>query len=274
LFTTEATLSRHIIGLEKELGQLLFSRTTRKVELTEFGAGFLTYARRLVHTMEECEGYLISGEKDRVEKLVIGAFLGPIPNYKGFKCSLSRFRAENPGCRVGVLQADDNLLREKLRRRECDVILVREPEGWTNDDFGRIKVATDPLCVVLPNNHRLAGKQRISIAELANENLILPHEHTQAHKRIIKQFHSIGLEPKISSVLQAREVITDLVNTGMGVAVMRKTYVLHTADSSVLEIELYPPMNEDINILYPLFSRLPNATRQILKCFEESFVSK
>ena len=45
LFISQSTLSKHIAALEKELGQKLFHRTTRQVELTDFGRAFLPDGR-------------------------------------------------------------------------------------------------------------------------------------------------------------------------------------------------------------------------------------
>ena len=45
LFIGQSSLSKHIKTLEKSLGAALFDRTSRKVELTEFGKRMLPYAR-------------------------------------------------------------------------------------------------------------------------------------------------------------------------------------------------------------------------------------
>ena len=46
LFTTQATLSRHIMAMEEELGVQLFNRTTKRIELTPYGTRFLHYAQQ------------------------------------------------------------------------------------------------------------------------------------------------------------------------------------------------------------------------------------
>ena len=44
LYISQSTLSRHIQSLENELQNKLFDRTTRSVQLSEFGKFFLPYA--------------------------------------------------------------------------------------------------------------------------------------------------------------------------------------------------------------------------------------
>lgn len=63
LHTTQASLSRHIMAMEEELGFRLLERNTRNVELTLYGLRFLHYAREAVQILEACEA----------------AFAGPLP---------------------------------------------------------------------------------------------------------------------------------------------------------------------------------------------------
>lgn len=67
LFVNQSTLSKHIKAMEKELGVLLFSRTTRKVELTEFGKALLPYAQSIMHTQFEYSALLL--QKKTAEKV-------------------------------------------------------------------------------------------------------------------------------------------------------------------------------------------------------------
>ena len=52
LYMNQSTLSKHIKSLENELGVDLFLRTTRRVELTNYGQTFLPYAKYL--PSEDC----------------------------------------------------------------------------------------------------------------------------------------------------------------------------------------------------------------------------
>ena len=48
----KSTVSRRIAGLEVELGERLFTRSTRRLALTDFGRGLLDHARRMAEELE------------------------------------------------------------------------------------------------------------------------------------------------------------------------------------------------------------------------------
>ena len=54
LGTTQASLSRHIMAMEDELGFKLLERDTRNVELTVYGLRFLHYAEKAVSILDSC----------------------------------------------------------------------------------------------------------------------------------------------------------------------------------------------------------------------------
>ncbi len=54
LGTTQASLSRHVMAMEKELGFRLLERSTRNVDLTIYGLRFLHYAEKAVSITDAC----------------------------------------------------------------------------------------------------------------------------------------------------------------------------------------------------------------------------
>jgi len=53
---SQSTLSRHIQSLEAELGARLFTRSTRRVSLSEYGGVFLPYAKQLLEIERNIRG--------------------------------------------------------------------------------------------------------------------------------------------------------------------------------------------------------------------------
>ena len=68
----QSPLSQLIRKLEKELGQSLFSRSTRSVELTAAGKALLPEARRILATMSEARELVSAAEGDIVGTVRLG----------------------------------------------------------------------------------------------------------------------------------------------------------------------------------------------------------
>ena len=77
LFLSQPSLSKHIKSAELELGRPLFRRTTRRIELTPFGAALLPYAEQIAALQDEYTARLLHVPQ---EKAVISLGLGyPLP---------------------------------------------------------------------------------------------------------------------------------------------------------------------------------------------------
>lgn len=207
LYTTEATLSRHIRALEKELGQPLFLRTTRQVELTQFGEKFLTYAKKIVSTMEECEANLLKKEINLGERLMIGIF-GLISPYGAIREALRSFSTLHPNCAVGSVQGDLTQLKEKLLRREYDLAIVRESMTESDDIFGRINIMKEPLCVVAPKDDPLAQEKEVDVRSLKGRKVTLPSEFMLSHRLFVNLCRRNDFEPQVRSILRERPSCT------------------------------------------------------------------
>ena len=100
LYMNQSTLSKHIKSLENELGVDLFTRTTRRVELTSYGHTFLPYARTIVRT--EFEGTSAIKRLQNVENgLLTIASIPSMPQYQ-ITMFLAQFQQFHPETTVPV----------------------------------------------------------------------------------------------------------------------------------------------------------------------------
>ena len=275
LFTTEATLSRHIVSLERELGSPLFYRTTRKVELTEFGEDFLPYAVRIIQTVEECDSYLLNKKKAEKSQLFVGV-PGNVLVYEKVKVTLLKFAAENPDYSIELVQEEDeNQLISKLRNNECDLVIMREPAAVTiNDDFQRITVVADePLCALLPVNHPLAASGYVDLFDLRNENFLLPPSFSYTYKIFMAACGKRGIKVRLSPSPRGREIASTIASLGLGVPILSRTPANDAADQSVSVTEITPGICQDINVIYPQMNKYSPIMKKALKYFRSVSVN-
>ncbi|MGW3422151.1 LysR family transcriptional regulator [Streptomyces phaeochromogenes] len=168
LYVAQQALSRDIRRLERELGATLFVRTTRQVTLTLDGERLLPYARRALAAQDE----LLSafGRPDAERPLLVDVNSPGLVS--GRVLALARELA--PDCELmtrfesGLTGAAAELLAGRL-----DASFGRFA-GLDPTVRGRLEqqpVRYEPMAVVLPEDHRLAGLDAIPLDALAGEQV-------------------------------------------------------------------------------------------------------
>lgn len=275
LYTTEATLSRHIKSLEKELARPLFVRTTRRVELTEFGQKFLMYAMQIVQTMKECETNLLNAPPHNDKTLMIGIF-GMINSYDVILRALNLLSEAHPEYIVGTIQGDANDQKEKLKNREYDLAIVRESSGDFDDQFERLIILKEPLYAVISKEDPLAKEKAVDIALLKGRNITMPSEHMISYKLLVEQCRACGFEPSITPLLRERgKFIQSIVSMGSGITVLCKSMAnrsVHRAEQVVREIT--PSIYEYVNLMYLSSPKLSEITNDVISCFKKAILEE
>lgn len=122
LCMTQPALSRSIKSLEDELGQLLFDRVGKRIELTAFGQAVLVRSQALV---EEAEQLKHSGRRlsaDDSGRIRLGLSSGP-----GAMLSaplMAHFAKHFPRFHVDIVRANTSNLAQMLRDRQLDALVV------------------------------------------------------------------------------------------------------------------------------------------------------
>jgi DNA-binding transcriptional LysR family regulator len=176
LHMSQSPLSRTIRELERQLGLVLFVRTTRRVELTPAGTALLERARKALAEVE-----LAIDEARRAaepEPDVIGIGYGP------FSRSLATRMAQELAARRPELtvRLDEDVSPELLHRvatGELAAAAVFETPGASRRHGVRIDALRDePLLAALPASHAYAAADAIPIGAFAAESVLLPREPT------------------------------------------------------------------------------------------------
>lgn len=164
LHIAQPVLSRQIRALEQDLGAALFVRDSHGVELTAAGRQLLDDAGPLLASVGAVRRRVsVAGRGSR--RLVVGFRTG-IPVIPAARA----FEARNPGVVVDVqrMEWDDQALM--LLDGRVDIGYVRLPVDETG--LRLTPLYTEPLMVALPADHRLAGKEEVTEADLDGEPLI------------------------------------------------------------------------------------------------------
>jgi DNA-binding transcriptional LysR family regulator len=217
-----SALGRHIKLLEDDLATPLFTRTTRRVALTEHGVLLLRDARAILAQVQAIEhGFRNRSRARAARRIRIGAIdsaaAGLLPPL------LHDLRAQHPEIAVQLLEEKTIRLLPKILSGALDLAFVRPPEGADRRlEFRPLLMET--AVVALPQRHRLATRKSIALAEIADQRLIVPDRRSRPHSHdlTMKLYEEAGLTPRIAQVADERQTIVNLVAARLGVAILTR----------------------------------------------------
>jgi len=159
LHVAQPALSRQIRRLEQSLGVELLDRTSRRVELTSAGSSFLPPARRLLAAGERAR---TAAQQDSDGRITVGFSAGLTVT-----AAVSAFRADYFNAEIRMKRLEWFEQHDAVRDGRADVCVGRLPVDGT--DVAVIPLYEEPRVVMLPVGHRFAGKESLSILDLATE---------------------------------------------------------------------------------------------------------
>jgi DNA-binding transcriptional LysR family regulator len=165
LFIAQPVLSRQIRKLEQELGTDLLLRTSRNVALTPAGLQLLDDARSLLAAAEVTRRR-IGAIAHNQATLTIGFFIGD-----EFTSARKAFSALYPDVEVNLLRTYWHDQTQVVVDGRADVAFVHLPVDGHGLEL--VPIRSERRVAVLPVSHPAAGKQQISIAELAHDPVII-----------------------------------------------------------------------------------------------------
>jgi LysR family transcriptional activator of glutamate synthase operon len=248
LFVSQATLSRHIIQMEKELGTHLFNRLPRKVELSGSGILFMPFARRIAGIDEACQADFAKKLRGVNSVLTIGS-LRNISEYEIMDL-LTSFRAQHPYIGTRVIEASSENLLQLLHEDSCDFAFVKESGRQGTDEFSRLQLCTDTFVAVLPCGHPLAKAGAVRLEQLRNETFLLPPEESMSYKVCIDSCRRAGFEPNLISWGLSGRNIFHLFGSGKYISFLSKRPYISQRNSNAIMVDITPTIHASINLIY------------------------
>lgn len=219
-FVAQPTLSQQIRTLEDEVGARLFDRSRRGVALTPVGAVLLPHARRVLAEAARAEAAVRAAAEGRAGALRIG-YEGAVLR-DGLSDALRAFRVEAPDVDLDFLEAGSREQAEAVRAGRADagfVLLPIDEEGLEVRSLGAA-----PVLLVMPAGHRLAGRETVALAELADEPLVTwtRSPAPAAYDDLVRACHAAGFAPRIVQEIRHMESLLGFVAAGVGVATVHE----------------------------------------------------
>lgn len=169
LHMAQPPLSARIADLERELGTALFTRTSRRVELTAAGQHLLPRARAAIAAFDTARGAL--GDAGFVPAPTLRVGLPPETDPETIKMMRKEMRRSDPETALSFREACTAEQLPLLRTAELDVGLLRHP--FDDRQLEIAWVLQRPLGVALHAHHPLARRSELSLSDLDGQTLII-----------------------------------------------------------------------------------------------------
>lgn len=211
LHTAQPSLSRQIRDLEYEVGTELMTRGVRGIELTAAGRAFLDHARLALAQADAAIEAARQAARPAKQGFALGFLTGQEMDW--LPGAMNLLRGELADIEVTVSSDSSPELAEALVRGRIDLAFMRAEAG--RPELAYRVVATEPIVLVLPSDHRLASRKAIAIEELAGETFIGMSKTAPVFAAIVEDY----LERK--AVAFRREHAID--NLGMAMSLVAST---------------------------------------------------
>jgi DNA-binding transcriptional LysR family regulator len=160
LRVAQPSLSRQIRRLEQQLGARLLDRTPQGTRLTEAGEVFLPAAKALLRSAARAAAQTRAAAAP--SRITIGYTMGVIVTP-----AVLELRREHPDADVQVIHVGWDQARNALLDNRVDALVTRLP--FPTDQLHVTVLYDEPRVLVVPRNHRLAGRKSITLDDIADE---------------------------------------------------------------------------------------------------------
>ncbi len=216
LFISQSAVSQSIKTLEKKLGQPLFIRSTKKVQLTPAGKVLLKHIEPAMNLIRRGEDQLLDAGTLGLGQLHIGAsdticryFLVPY---------LKQFHKKFPSVPIKVTNATSLSCVDLLEQGKVDLIVTNFPNVRLNHSYIQKTVSqfTD-VFIANPAYFHLEDRE-LSLAELKRYPILMLDRKSTTSEFLHNLFlqNQLELIPEIE--LSSNDLLIDLAKIGLGIA--------------------------------------------------------
>ncbi|MBO8141499.1 MAG: LysR family transcriptional regulator [Firmicutes bacterium] len=267
---SQPAVTKQIKSLEAEMKAALLVRSGRRISLTPAGEIVYSYARRVLHTIEECRAALENLATPGYGRLTIGAVstvaMFTLPNL------LVEFAKEHPLVTVHVRTGtvDDVVLM--VLRNEMDVGLVTVPVS--HELLHTVPLFRDRIVLIASPGTPWAERKVLSPREVASIPMIAYERDSKFRTYVDASFEAAGITPDVIMEFDSHEAVKTMVMAGFGIAVEPWSAVARDLQEGRL-VELTIAGLEELGRITSLIMRRDRhqspAVRAFLKLVRETF---
>jgi DNA-binding transcriptional LysR family regulator len=223
---TQPAISQQIAALEKRAGTTLVDRGSRGVRLTDAGRALVEHAEVVIARLAAAEAELEAIAGIRGGRVRLASF--PTAGASLLPPAVAEFSTRHPDVELSFVEREPEEAAQMLRAAELEIAIVFEYDQLNPTEFERFyegielhPLVDDPMFLALPRDHPLTRKQRVRLADVADETWI---QETGSHSWC-GSFHEAvcakaGFAPKVGFRSDDYNVVQGLIAAGVGISLL------------------------------------------------------
>ncbi|MEN8259121.1 MAG: LysR substrate-binding domain-containing protein [Pseudomonadota bacterium] len=266
LYLTQPAVSMQVKQIEEAVGLPLFERLGKKIYLTEAGEKMYRLSRVIAGNLEEAEQVIDELKGAEGGNLVVSV----ASTVHSFAIRLlADFCKQYPNVKVNLKVTNRKGLLQLLEHNETDVVLMGQPPE--DQDLAAEAFMNNPLVIIAPVNHRLAGQKDIPLGELKNETFLMREQGSGTRSAVERFLSEKNMKISASMEMNDNGAIKLGVEVGLGLGIVSVHTVeeeLATARVAMLDVESFPIMRQ-----WFIMSREGKRLSSVARAFQ-AFVKK
>lgn len=258
---SQSGISRMINDLEQEWGIKLLERNRAGLRLTSDGMNVLPYAKELAEKYQTLQNQLAELGHLDTGLIRIGTFSSVATHW--LPEAIRVFQKNYPKIDFELLLGDYDEIEQWILDGRVDFGFSRLP---ATNELEQKFLHNDEQLVVLPQGHPFLSKEKIDVADLADQSFILLER--EGTSDITELLSDAQVKPQIKFRTWDDYSILAMVEKDLGISILPKL-ILQRISYQVETRPLVKPVFRKVGILYRSESLLSLASREFLKSFNE-----
>ena len=251
LHVTQPTASMQLREVTEAVGLPLYEVIGRRVHLTDAGRDLAATARAIVDAWENF-GQRVNAmhglTRGRLRVAVVSTAKYFMPRLLGSFCAL------HPAVDVQLQVLNRDGVVARLRDNLDDLYIMSLPPSDVDLD-DRVFMA-NPLVLVAPAGHRLAGRRRVRLDDLRDERFVLRERGSGTRIAADAHFKRLRFVPRVRMELGSNEAIKESVEGQLGVSIVsRHALGPHWDGLAILNVQGFP-IQSQWHLVWPKGKRL------------------
>ena len=216
-----SSVSQQLTVLEQESHTALFERHGRRITLTPAGVRLAAHAHEILGHIEAAEADLAEQRTEPVGEVRVASFSSALPSL--VLPVAARLRNQHPRLRIMITELEPHNSLRALRYGDVDLALVYDFNDGSlpmDGQVRRVRLTNDPIVVVLPVGHPLAGAGPVELAALVDEKWVMDQPGSPMCELITRLCRRAGFEPMITGRYASYTLQLEHVQAGLAVAAL------------------------------------------------------